>query len=969
MKKIIASIIIICILLSSFSFVVQGAKANTYSRPSVSDGPEHSGELINVIVANTTKVLIVTEGYGPLTGVSPVEDKDLWISVLSEIEDVSVDWFDGIPTFDLLAEYDVVIYDAGGYWYPLSHVTEPLKKFHLTGKPLIVVAPDINYDWHINGEPVASFTQEVLHIDGALGIMHSTSYDVYAGTGHAIESGLSEEIKIPAETSWPDCYDPSSDAYGALVNKYISETEFGVGSCSELPSYAIYEPVGLYSAVIYDGSESEGRVITLGFPPAGIETSLAKKLCLNIISYILGFQTDLLRLLAELNGLKEDFQETIDKFTEIYSYVMVKADAYETEAFRDIVEDLFLFAIGHIIQLPSEIKNLEVSAKLSKDFIVSLKETLQIPGLKIVELLSEEGVKYIFNKLSDMIGQPEDERIENFASSIKQSYIKPYLDYLDKRLNELIADFKQNPPSSDECKVMQAEIKRIRSWVVDVRTNEEEICYIDTIDGRIESAIAGGLLNAKKRLEKFMELYDQIKESIETYKYIHYAVGVATKIGGWIINALTGMPVGPPLESAGFALIEAGSATSIIMETITYYSLDEGLADIQKDAYVSFVDEVAAVCTVYSSVLDLIEKWPQKAVGNFDLKVKQSSIIACAIDSPYTYLGEVVVEVSMMYDAVQTACGSILLEVIKDSEILSAVPCTGITLRPDEPESVEISVTFPVVFPQEADSLSLEVVGYCGMYSSLGLDAGIFGPKTCSFVVTKEDGSPPSFVSTGSHSDSISTGESVSWEIEVPEGASDLHISMEYAGSELDLHLYDEVGNHVGVNYLTGETELNIPNAIYSGPDTKHEWIDVKGDIGGKKFTVSVVCLYSAYETAFSISYTVFGSPEIVTWEYTFEDPIRGTILRISTDDKCFEFIAYDKNFGVRKATAMYEGYVTVYYNGEYVELPVIIIRHNDGELRLLAYAGTEIPFCYARAVDYETGNRYMLRVDPKPPE
>jgi len=106
-----------------------------------------------------------------------------------------------------------------------------------------------------------------------------------------------------------------------------------------------------------------------------------------------------------------------------------------------------------------------------------------------------------------------------------------------------------------------------------------------------------------------------------------------------------------------------------------------------------------------------------------------------------------------------------------------------------------------------------------------------------------------------------------------------------------------------------------------------------------------------------------------ITWEYIYEDPVRHTILKISTDNKCFRFITPDKDFGIRQASSMYEGYVTVYYDGEYVDLPAAIIRHNDGELRLLAYAGTEVPFCYARAVDYENGNRYMLRVDPTQPE
>ena len=107
----------------------------------------------------------------------------------------------------------------------------------------------------------------------------------------------------------------------------------------------------------------------------------------------------------------------------------------------------------------------------------------------------------------------------------------------------------------------------------------------------------------------------------------------------------------------------------------------------------------------------------------------------------------------------------------------------------------------------------------------------------------------------------------------------------------------------------------------------------------------------------------------LFSWQHIYEDPKRGTTLKINTNYKLFQFITADKDFGLRQAATMYESYVTVYCKGEYASLPAVIIRHNNGELRLLAYAGTDVPFCYARALDYENGNRYMLRVDPTPPE
>jgi len=304
--------------------------------------------------------------------------------------------------------------------------------------------------------------------------------------------------------------------------------------------------------------------------------------------------------------------------------------------------------------------------------------------------------------------------------------------------------------------------------------------------------------------------------------------------------------------------------------------------------------------------------------------------------------------------------------------------------------------------------------------------------------------------------------------------------------SPADLHVYDPEGRHVGINYDTGDVEIEIPGATYSGPETEPQVINISNPIAGT-YTVKLVGRESGDYTytvrglvdktvVSEESYTGHITPEEVhesksvvsaiagaimvetnaipiadangpysgivgepitfdgtgsydldgtivsyewdldgdgefddalganptktwntpysgdislrvtdnegatdvdtttltvslLWDYAFEDPERGTKLYINIKDKTFQFITPDKDYGIREATTMYEGYVTVYYNGEYVSLPAIIIRHNDGELRLLAYAGTEAPFCYARAVDYETGKRYMLRVDPTPPE
>jgi len=92
------------------------------------------------------------------------------------------------------------------------------------------------------------------------------------------------------------------------------------------------------------------------------------------------------------------------------------------------------------------------------------------------------------------------------------------------------------------------------------------------------------------------------------------------------------------------------------------------------------------------------------------------------------------------------------------------------------------------------------------------------------------------------------------------------------------------------------------------------------------------------------------GGLGVVTWEYIFQDSMRGTELRIDLDDKLFQFITPDKDYGIRKAAYMRQC-------GR-----AIIIRHCDSELRLMTVAvDTKLDFCVAIAWDVQTGKHYFL--------
>ena len=92
----------------------------------------------------------------------------------------------------------------------------------------------------------------------------------------------------------------------------------------------------------------------------------------------------------------------------------------------------------------------------------------------------------------------------------------------------------------------------------------------------------------------------------------------------------------------------------------------------------------------------------------------------------------------------------------------------------------------------------------------------------------------------------------------------------------------------------------------------------------------------------------------LIGWDYEFRDETRGTILKIRTEDKLFQFITPDKDYGIRSAT--------------YMRLcgRAIIINHRDKELRLITVAvDTRLDFCYAIAWDVQARKFYYLLDKP----
>lgn len=848
---------IFLVAFSMFSVFAQQVKA-LESRPSTPEGPSHTNELVNLITVNgTTKVLIVTEGWGPLTGVSPLQDKDLWQEVLSGMDDFHVDWYDGIPTLGLLNQYDLVIYDAGGYWYPLSHSVSPLTSYHLTGKPLIVVAPDINYDWGM-GYLDPTFVEEVLHIEGVLGILPEVEYDIHAGTGHLIESGLPSDVHIPAQTSWPDCFDPTADTEYALVQKYVVTTEFGVGTASELPSYSLYMPLGYYTVVAFPGSSSEGKVVTIGVPVAGFSHSVSRQLCSNVIAWTVEGLTSKQRLIQELKALNEETDKAIEL------QVNTLADLHTTTYLNTFEEPAWSFAkiaLGVLAGVYTKSFLLE-KAPFLYDIVDPLYKYHILDVYKAKKIF--DALQEVYNDLDPGLGEEtirnrfKNKLMENVAVGSSDS-INSFKTALDDSLESLIQKLEQMPEENGY-EYMTSEVRRIRSWMENIQMKENTIRYIDiTSEKVIEARAVGGLSGYRQKLEEELEWFE-VESTINDVAAFTIIAGGLIKLAGWAFAIKTigiGTIVTVKTETVGSAMMATGGTAKTASSIAKDLTKGKATAIVEFEATSMLVNDIEAIGDVYAATITLIENWDQKGefVGECaGLTLDQDTYVLEPKDTTsfLTYFIAFVKGVVSL-SSEEEAMGRIVVEVFQqENDVLEAIIGNTVDLTPGVCVLAPFNIPFFDYLEWDQSQKIYRVVAYSAVGTTL------YGPFVKMFRVVTEEAAVCQMVAD-SYSSAIAAGESYSEFISTGPGTTSLYVSLDYPGSELDLHIFDSENRHVGLDYATGNIEIEIPNAQYSGPDVNPEWISIEGEIGEEDFTLKVTCVYAESQEDFSLSYAVIG--------------------------------------------------------------------------------------------------------------
>ena len=133
--------------------------------------------------------------------------------------------------------------------------------------------------------------------------------------------------------------------------------------------------------------------------------------------------------------------------------------------------------------------------------------------------------------------------------------------------------------------------------------------------------------------------------------------------------------------------------------------------------------------------------------------------------------------------------------------------------------------------------------------------------------------------------------------------------------ANLDLHVYDSAGNHVGFDYDAGQADLDLPGGEYHGSDGIAEWIWI--DVpGGEQYRVVVEATSAPLDTQFTV--TVLETPEFPALLYL---PIADTVT--DTNERTVELSFGAGEYGGQRGIVGLSAVATDLVDGQGNVVPV----------------------------------------------
>ncbi|MEM2941276.1 MAG: hypothetical protein QW304_07005 [Thermoproteota archaeon] len=590
------------------------------------------------------------------------------------------------------------------------------------------------------------------------------------------------------------------------------------------------------------------------------------KMLLNTVEWLCGY-TLKDQLIEELKTLNKEVHLTVENHIRTLAHIITKVYIETSPTEWDFIKDTLKVAIDFIVsrgmtKLPTYAEFLSKHKYLEYlQYFLSIGEAQALSNIFID----------IFSILSDPNRSTSDKEnaiYEGLMNNVRLSTelgnitIASYLTHMDEELQTLILNLRDQTIPDDVCIEMINETARIKEWIMKIRSEELSIIYVDpSKEDIIQVRVAGALSKYPKCVEELINYYNTYG-TINDLSIVLIVGGAAIKVAGAFIPPLAAFleSKGIEAELLGYAVYFAGESLDIFSDIAQDLTKWEALTVAFLRALPTALNGIKSVGTVYLATIMRMEEWvsgEEYSARDIDVGIKPSYVAPPIYQIPETTPVYVDIPFKVNISGCITVTSNrdtraaVYIEVFeKGGNELKGFNGYRFSVTQDLKEVFCFSLPFMDSFEYKNQKEYSAVV-----YIAVG--ARLYGPFTRIFTVVRGSASSIQGISTSSFSGEVGEGESVSYQIDAPLGTSELIVTLNYAGSDLDLHLYDSQGRHVGMNYETNDVELQMPGAIYNGPNVSREWIIISNVTSPQSFTAEIVGVRVNGRESFSLSYLI----------------------------------------------------------------------------------------------------------------
>ncbi|WMW24905.1 PGF-pre-PGF domain-containing protein [Methanolobus sediminis] len=397
--------------------------------------------------------------------------------------------------------------------------------------------------------------------------------------------------------------------------------------------------------------------------------------------------------------------------------------------------------------------------------------------------------------------------------------------------------------------------------------NEQTILRVNPQEGTADTKILGTLNAVEQYVNYLTQENEDEKKSIRVVGYVG-ALGSAAKVFF--------VPESFPVECLLYDA--AMSITDYSVKTVDL-SYHEELQHQNLIAITTLYEENQALQSIYKNTLDFCLDPEFNSITITKLYMPPASLVSNSDGMFYSGEGSVFLKnegskttkvnvfVSVSRAFINPESVENLQDFDFDASSIISVSSAGEykeIVPSSEPVEVKFQYQYPAKENWETDSIYLATVQVTSMYYKtieykciyeedgtiikeiLTYDGKLIEGESVEIQLLREFDTNPIAPS----SSSVLSSNEVTAESQYDNDV--MNILLTHLEGDFDLHLYDSENRHVGFNYTTGSIDLEISDAIYSGPNTVPEQITFESP-DGLNYTIKVV----AIETNGNDSYSV----------------------------------------------------------------------------------------------------------------